>query len=130
MLNQVALMGRLTRDPELKYTSTNKPVTSFKLAVDRDYKGDNAVDFIACVAWDRTAEMVSRYYRKGERMVVNGRIQTHNWVDSDGSNRSDTEVVVDRAYFVEPKLRGDIAHSPEPSGKMADIGGEDGEMPF
>lgn len=130
MLNQVALMGRLTRDPELKYTSTNKPVTSFKLAVDRDYKGDNAVDFIACVAWDRTAEMVSRYYRKGERMVVNGRIQTRNWVDSDGSNRSATEVVVDRAYFVEPKLRGDIAHSPEPSGKIADIDGEDGEMPF
>lgn len=130
MLNQVALMGRLTRDPELKYTSTNKPVTSFKLAVDRDYKSDNAVDFIACVAWDRTAEMVSRYYRKGERMVVNGRIQTRNWVDSDGSNRSATEVVVDRAYFVEAKPRGDIAHSPEPSGKMADIGGEDGEMPF
>lgn len=130
MLNQVALMGRLTRDPELKYTSTNKPVTSFKLAVDRDYKGDNAVDFITCVAWDRTAEMVSRYYRKGERMVVNGRIQTRNWVDSDGSNRSATEVVVDRAYFVEPKLRGDIAHSPESSGKIADIDGEDDEMPF
>lgn len=88
------------------------------------------MDFIACVAWDRTAEMVSRYYRKGERMVVNGRIQTRNWVDSDGSNRSATEVVVDRAYFVEAKPRGDIAHSPEPSGKMADIGGEDGEMPF
>lgn len=130
MLNQVALMGRLTRDPELKYTSTNKPVASFKLAVDRDYKGDNAVDFITCVAWDKTAEMVSRYYRKGERMIVNGRIQTRNWVDSDGSNRSTTEVVVDRAYFVEPKLRGDIAHSPEPNGKIADIGGEDGEMPF
>lgn len=130
MLNQVALMGRLTRDPELKYTSTNKPVTSFRLAVDRDYKGDNAVDFITCVAWDRTAEMVSRYYRKGERMVVNGRIQTRNWVDSDGSNRSATEVVVDRAYFVEPKLRGDIAHSPESSGKIADSDGEDDEMPF
>lgn len=130
MLNQVALMGRLTRDPELKYTSTNKPVTSFRLAVDRDYKGDNAVDFITCVAWDKTAEMVSRYYRKGERMVVNGRIQTRNWVDSDGSNRSATEVVVDRAYFVEPKLRSDIAHSPEPSGKIADIGDEDGKLPF
>lgn len=130
MLNQVALMGRLTRDPELKYTSTNKPVTSFRLAVDRDYKGDNAVDFITCVAWDRTAEMVSRYYRKGERMVVNGRIQTRNWVDSDGSNRSATEVVVDRAYFVEAKPRGDIAHSPEPNGKIADSDGEDDEMPF
>lgn len=129
MLNQVALMGRLTRDPELKYTSTNKPVTSFRLAVQRDTKNDVA-DFVDCVAWDRTAEMVSRYYRKGERMVVNGRIQTRNWVDSDGSNRSATEVVVDRAYFVEPKLRGDIAHSPEPSGKIADIGDEDGELPF
>lgn len=130
MLNQVTLMGRLTRDPELKYTSANKPVTSFRLAVDRDYKGDNAADFITCVAWDKTAEMVSRYYRKGERMVVNGRIQTRNWVDSDGSNRSATEVVVDRAYFVESKARGDVAHSPEPNDKLAEIGNDDGELPF
>ena len=129
MLNQVTLMGRLTRDPELKYTSTNKPVTSFRLAVQRDTNNDVA-DFVDCVAWDKTAEMVSRYYRKGERMGVDGRIHTRNWVDSDGNNRSATEVVVDRAYFVEPKPRGDVAHSPEPSSKVADIDEEDGELPF
>lgn len=130
MLNQVALMGRLTHDPELKYTSTNKPVTSFKLAVDRDYKGDDAADFIDCVAWGKTAETVSRYFRKGERILVSGQIQTRSWEGNDGKRRKSTEVVIDRAYFVETKPRGDTGHVPEPQSTSEDIGAEDGELPF
>lgn len=129
MLNQVTLMGRFTRDPELKYTANEKAVTSFALAVDRDIRGSDAVDFIDCVAWGKTAEMISRYFHKGERVLATGRIQARTWQDSSGNKRKAAEVIVDRAYFVEPKPRGDIAHQPE-SETFHDIDAQDGELPF
>lgn len=129
MLNQVTLMGRFTRDPELKYTANEKAVTSFALAVDRDIRGSDAVDFIDCVAWGKTAEMISRYFRKGERVLATGRIQARTWQDSSGNKRKATEVVVDRAYFVETKSRGDVAHQPE-SETFHDIDCKNEELPF
>lgn len=129
MLNQVSLMGRLTRDPELKYTKNEKPITSFTLAVDRGARGYDAADFIDCIAWDKTAQFIDQYFRKGERMLVTGHIQTRNWETEDGKRRKATEVVVDRAYFVETKSRGDVAHQPE-SETFHDIDAQDGELPF
>lgn len=126
MLNQVTLMGRMTRDPELKYTANEKAVVSFTIAVDRDYKGEDAADFIDCVAWNKTADMVDRYFHKGERIIVSGRIQTRTWETNDGKKRKATEVIADRVYFVESK-RGDTAHKPEP---FDEIGDGDGELPF
>lgn len=129
MLNQVTLMGRFTRDPELKYTANEKAVTSFALAVDRDIRGSDAVDFIDCVAWGKTAETISRYFRKGERVLATGRIQARTWQDSSGNKRKAVEVIVDRAYFVEPKPRGDVAHQPE-SETFHDIDCKNEELPF
>lgn len=129
MLNQVTLMGRFTRDPELKYTANEKAVTSFALAVDRDIRGSDAVDFIDCVAWGKTAETISRYFRKGERVLAAGRIQARTWQDSSGNKRKAVEVIVDRAYFVEPKPRGDAAHTPE-DGPFTELSDGDGELPF
>lgn len=129
MLNQVTLMGRFTRDPELKYTANEKAVTSFALAVDRDIRGSDAVDFIDCVAWGKTAEMISRYFHKGERVLATGRIQARTWQDSSGNKRKAVEVIVDRAYFVEPKPRGDAAHQPE-SETFHDIDCKNEELPF
>lgn len=127
MLNQVTLMGRMTRDPELKYTANEKAVVSFTIAVDRDYKGEDAADFIDCVAWNKTADMVDRYFHKGERIIVSGRIQTRTWETNDGKKRKATEVIADRVYFVESK-RGDTAHKPETNFDAIDDG--DGELPF
>lgn len=126
MLNQVTLMGRMTRDPELKYTANEKAVVSFTIAVDRDYKGEDAADFIDCVAWNKTADMVDRYFHKGERIIVSGRIQTRTWETNDGKKRKATEVIADRVYFVESK-RGDVAQKPE---TFDEIGDGDGELPF
>lgn len=104
MLNTVALMGRLTADPELRYTGSNIPVTGFALAVERDYKsgdGEKQTDFINIVAWRNTAEFVSKWFCKGQLMAVTGSIQTRKYQDRDGNNRTAVEVVADHAYFAE-----------------------------
>ena len=104
MLNTVSLMGRLTADPELRYTGSNIPVTGFALAVERDYKsgdGEKQTDFINIVAWRNTAEFVSKWFRKGQLMAVTGSIQTRKYQDRDGNNRTAVEVVADHAYFAE-----------------------------
>lgn len=131
MLNQVALMGRLTRDPELKYTSGGSAVTSFTLAVQRNTNKD-LVDYIDCTAWEKTAENISRYYRKGERMIVTGRMQIKTWKDNDGNNRKAAEVVVDHSYFVETKQRENTQNQPAPQGETfrSVDDEEDGELPF
>lgn len=106
MLNTVALMGRLTADPELRYTGSNIPVTSFTLAVERDFKssdGEKQTDFIQIVAWRQTAEFVARYFHKGQLMAVIGSIQTRKYQDRDGNNRTAFEVVAAHAYFAEGK---------------------------
>ena len=148
MLNKIILMGRLTRDPELRRTGSGTAVTSFSLAVDRDFKsqgGDKETDFIDIVAWRNTAEFVSKYFTKGRMAVVEGRLQMRDWTDKDGNKRRTAEVVADNVYFGDTKREGgDYNAAPAysaPAGRnntasyggmsdFAEIGEEDGELPF
>ena len=147
MLNRIILMGRLTRDPELRHTQTGTPVASFSLAVDRDFKdkttGEKSTDFIDIVAWRQTAEFVSRFFTKGRMAVVEGRLQIRDWTDKDGGKRRSAEVVADNVYFGDSKRdgAGDYGAPPAygmpapsrsaaPAGDFAEIGEEDGELPF
>lgn len=111
MLNKIILMGRLTRDPELRHTQTGTAVASFSLAVDRDFKdkatGDRTTDFIDVVAWRQTGEFVSRYFTKGRMAVVEGRLQIRDWTDKDGGKRRSAEIVADNVYFGDSKRDGD-----------------------
>jgi single-strand DNA-binding protein len=103
MLNHIVLMGRLTRDPELRRTASGTAVTSFTLAVDHDFPnketGERGVDFIDIVAWRQTGEFVSKYFAKGRMAVVSGRLQIRVWTDKDGNKRRSAEVVADNVYF-------------------------------
>ena len=152
MLNRIILMGRLTRDPELRRTGSGTAVTSFSLAVDRDFKsqsGEKETDFIDIVAWRNTAEFVSKYFTKGRMAVVEGRLQIRDWTDKDGGKRRSAEVVADNVYFVDSKRDGGdnsgynpgyapapASHSAAPSNfsasgsDFAEIGEDDGELPF
>ena len=111
MLNHIVIMGRLTREPELRRTGSGKAVTSFTVAVDRDFGGkdggEKETDFIDCVAWRQTGEFVSKYFTKGSMIVVSGRLQTRNWNDKDGNKRRSAEVVADNVYFGESKRSSD-----------------------
>ena len=113
MLNHITIMGRLVRDPELRYTSSQTPVASFTLAVDRDFAsrdgGERQTDFIDCVAWRQSAEFVNKYFTKGSMAVVAGRLQIRDWNDRDGNKRRSAEVVVENIYFGESKRREDGA---------------------
>ena len=149
MLNKIIIMGRLTRDPELRRTGSGTAVTSFSLAVDRDFKsqnGEKETDFIDIVAWRSTAEFVSKYFTKGRMAVVEGRLQIRDWTDRDGGKRRSAEVVADNVYFGDSKrdsggdygsapAYGAPAYSAPPSvgggpSDFAEIGEEDGELPF
>lgn len=104
MLNHITIMGRLTRDPELRRTGNGIAVASFTVAVDRDFAADGQekeTDFIDCVAWRYTGEFVSRYFAKGNMIVVSGRLQIRSWTDKDGNTRRAAEVVADNVYFGE-----------------------------
>lgn len=107
MLNHIVLMGRLTRDPELRRTGSGIAVASFTIAVDRDFSGkdggEKETDFIDIVAWRGTAEFVSRYFAKGRMAIVSGRLQIRNWTDKDGNKRRNAEVVADHVYFGDSK---------------------------
>ena len=107
MLNHITIMGRLTRDPELRRTGSGIAVASFSLAVDRDYSprdgGERETDFIDCVAWRQTGEFVSKYFTKGRMAVVSGRLQIRSWTDKDGNKRRTAEVVADNVYFGDSK---------------------------
>ena len=107
MLNHIVLMGRLTRDPELRRTGTGIAVASFSIAVDRDFgskeTGEKETDFIDIVAWRNTSEFVSKYFTKGRMAVVSGRLQIRNWNDKDGNKRRSAEVVADNVYFGDSK---------------------------
>ena len=113
MLNHIVVMGRLTRDPELRYTQSQVPVASFTVAVDRDFGGrdggERQTDFIDCVAWRHSAEFVSKYFFKGSMAVVSGRLQIRDWTDRDGNKRRTAEIVADNVYFGESKRREDNA---------------------
>ena len=105
MLNHIVIMGRLTRDPELRRTASGKAVASFTVAVDRDFsQGEQKdTDFIECVAWQKTGEFVSKYFQKGSMIVVSGRLQIRSWTDKDGNKRRTAEVVADAVYFGDSK---------------------------
>ena len=142
MLNKVVLMGRLTKDPELRRTGSGTAVTSFSLACDRDFKsqsGDKETDFIEVVAWKNTAEFVSKYFSKGRMAVVEGRLQIRDWTDKDGGKRRSAEVVADNVYFADSKRSESNDNQKENfnalSGRLSDdfvpISEEDGEiLPF
>ena len=125
MLNRIIIMGRLVRDPELRTTQSGVSVTSFTLAVDRDFKsrdsGEKSTDFIDVVAWRQTAEFVCKYFTKGRMAVAEGRLQLRDWKDRDGNNRRSAEVVADNVYFADSKRdsAGDSYGSPPPYGAPA-----------
>ena len=134
MLNKIILMGRLTRDPELRRTQSGTAVASFTLAVDRDYKpqdGERETDFIDIVAWRGTAEFVSKYFTKGRMAVVEGRLQVRDWKDKDGAKRRSTEVIADNVYFGDSKKVSESDTPAEPSGEIRELPDEEkGELPF
>ena len=149
MLNKIIIMGRLTRDPELRRTGSGTAVTSFSLAVDRDFKsqnGEKETDFIDVVAWRSTAELVIKYFTTGRMAVVEGRLQIRDWTDRDGGKRRSAEVIAENVYFGDSKRdsAGDYGYAPAygaPAGRapaapvgghsdFAEIGEEDGELPF
>ena len=146
MLNHITIMGRLTRDPELRRTGTGTAVASFTVAVDRDFSGrdggERETDFIDCVAWRQTGEFVSKYFTKGSMIVVSGRLQIRSWNDKDGNKRRTAEVVADNVYFGESK-RGDNAAAPvsspsfggytaptTPASDFAMLEDDDAQLPF
>ena len=150
MLNHIVLMGRLTRDPELRRTGSGVAVASFSLAVDRDFagkeSGERETDFIDIVAWRNTAEFVSKYFTKGRMAVVSGRLQIRNWNDKDGNKRRTAEVVADNVYFGDSKRDGvpggfdqsaayaqpqyGYQQSPAPASDFAMLEDDESELPF
>ena len=147
MLNQIAIQGRLVRDPDLRRTNSGKAVTSFTLACDRDFKnqqtGEKEVDFIECVAWGGTAEMVEKYFHKGQMAVATGRLQLRDWTDKNGQKRRTAEILVNSIYFCGSKESGTQASSgadngystpayqaPAPAANFAELDGEDEQLPF
>lgn len=152
MLNRIILMGRLTRDPELRHTQGGTAVASFSLAVERDFKdqatGEKVTDFIDIVAWRNTAELAERYFRKGRMAVVEGRLQLRDWTDKDGNKRRTAEVVADHMYFADSKPKDDGGgagsyggqsyggqsygggYSAPATGGFQNIDEDDGELPF
>lgn len=128
MLNTVNIMGRLTRDPELRKTQTGVSVASFTLAVDRDFKSgdEKQTDFIDIVAWRSTAEFVSKYFAKGRMAVVSGRLQIRDWQDTKGNKRRSAEIVADNVYFGDSKRDTDTAYTEPELTELED----DGVLPF
>ena len=131
MLNKIFIMGRLTRDPELRRTQGGNAVTSFALAVDRDFKsadGNKETDFIDVVVWRNTAEFAAKYFTKGRMAVVEGRLQMRDWTDKEGNKRRIAELVADNIYF------GDSKREDAPAGNSAptfeEIEDDGGDLPF
>ena len=127
MLNKIVIMGRLTRDPELRRTAQGTAVTSFRLACDRYFKGQNGekgTDWIDVVAWKGTAEFVTRYFTKGRMAIIEGRLQSREWTDKDGKKREAVEVVAENVYF------GDSKREERQPEAFDEIDEEDGELPF
>ncbi|MBR3973043.1 MAG: single-stranded DNA-binding protein [Oscillospiraceae bacterium] len=149
MLNHITIMGRLTRDPELRRTGSGVAVASFTVAVDRDYKAegqDRETDFIDCVAWRNTGEFVSKYFHKGSMIVVSGRLQIRSWTDKEGNKRRTAEVVADNCYFGDSKKNdssssggdygsnsyggGEYGGYSAPGSDFAELDDDDAQLPF
>ena len=140
MTNSITLMGRLTRDPVLRHTQSGLPVASFTLACDRDYKdadGEKQTDFVDCVAWRGTAELINKYLRKGRMAVVSGRLQLRDWTDRDGNKRRSAEVLTSTVSFADSKRQQETEQKPQSaaaaptqfSGAARYAAGDD-ELPF
>ena len=134
MLNHIVLLGRLTRDPELRRTASGIPVAAFTLAVDHDYTdegGNRGVDFIDIVAWRSKADFVCKYFTKGQMACVTGRLQIRNWTDKDESKRRTAEVVADNIYFAGSKQsKSSNAQQPAPApGEFTELD-DDSPLPF
>lgn len=142
MLNHIVIMGRLVRDPELRRTGSGIAVTSFTVAVDRDFGskdgGEKETDFIDCVAWRSTGEFVSKYFTRGRMIVVSGRLQIRLWTDKDGNKRRTAEIVADNCYFGDSK-KDDSAVKPAPNyvppvsadgSDFALLDDDDAQLPF
>lgn len=148
-MNLVVLMGRLTRDPELRHTQSGTPVSTFSLAVDRGYTpkdgGERQTDFIDIVAWRSTAEFVTKYFVKGQMAAVVGRLQIRDWTDKDGNKRRSAEVIADNVYFTDSKKsresdggfsytqqKNDISDYPSPvtGSEFMELEEDDGDLPF
>lgn len=142
MLNHITAMGRLTRDPELRYTQSNVPVASFTIACDRDYSGqgqEKQTDFIDIVAWRSTGEFVSKYFSKGRMIVVSGRLQSRKWTDKDGNKRTSWEIVADNCYFGDSKKDGEggstyneqqAYDTMQKQSQLQELEEDDGDLPF
>ena len=141
MLNHIVIMGRLTRDPELRRTGSGVAVTNFSVAVDRDFagkeSGEKETDFIDCVAWRQAGEFVSKYFTKGRMIVVSGRLQIRPWKDKEGNNRRTAEIIADNVYFGDSKNSAGTVAAPgtativTPSAEeLAVLDGDDGQLPF
>jgi single-strand DNA-binding protein len=131
MLNHITIMGRLTSNPELRRTGSGVAVTSFTLAVDRDFKtnGETETDFFDCVAWRQTGEFVNQFFAKGRMAVVSGRLQNRSWTDKDGNKRKVSEVVVDNIYFGDSK-KEDKTEEADVAEANFSLLPDDGELPF
>jgi single-strand DNA-binding protein len=133
MLNHIVIMGRLTRDPELRYTQSQTPVASFTLAVDRDFSGKDSgekqTDFIDCVAWRSTGEFVNKYFSKGKLAVIDGRLQLRDWTDRDGGKRRSAEVIAEHVYFADSKKDTQPAAA-APTPQFTEIENEEEDLPF
>ena len=147
MLNSISIMGRLSSDPQLRRTASGKAVASFSVACERDFKnqqtGEKEVDFIECVAWGGTAEMVEKYFHKGQMAVATGRLQLRDWTDKNGQKRRTAEILVNSIYFCGSKEIGTQVSSeadngystpayqaPAPAANFAELDGEDEQLPF
>ena len=147
-MNQIVIMGRLTRDPELRHTPNGVAVASFSLAVDRSFAprdgGERQTDFIDVVAWRNTAEFVAKYFVKGQMAAVTGRLQIRDWTDKDGNKRRSAEVVAENIYFTESKKSreanfgpvdnkddyGAGFSAPVESSDFSELSMDDGDLPF
>lgn len=127
MMNRIDIMGRLTRDPETRYTKSETPVTRFTIACDRDYiKGEErGVDFIDCVTFGRRADFIAKYFQKGNMIAVTGRLAVNDYKNADGEKRRSWNIEVDNAYFCGSRNKGDSDKAP----RFEEID-DDGELPF
>lgn len=133
MINKAILMGRLTRDPELRHTGTGTPVCSFTVAIDNGYGENRQTDFINCVAWNKTAEFVDKYFSKGKLIALIGRITTRSWEGQDGKKNYATEVVVSEVSFCGDTKKEDYAagnEAPDADEDGFTAMGEPGDLPF
>ena len=133
MINKVILMGRLTRDPEMRHTNSGTPVTTFSIAIDNGYGDNKRTDFVNCLAWNKTAEFVTKYFTKGKMIIVIGRITTRSWETQDGKRAYATEVIANEVNFGETKSSQQTATQPpmqDDDDDFTPLDEEDDDLPF